>query len=70
MFEVMRGLRSKDYSLGVIEIIIDSEGKGEGRLIAAAKAEFNRDGKVEVEGLGTQPFRLLQVRQREIKNKD
>ncbi len=70
MFEVMRGLRSQDYSLGMIEITIDSDGKGEGRLIAAAKAKFNKDGQVEIESLGTRPFRLLQVRQREIEKKD
>ena len=31
-------------------------------LIAAAKVEFNKDGRVEVESFGTQPLRLLQVR--------
>lgn len=65
MFEVMRGLRSADYTLGLIEITLGADGKGEGRLIAAAKVEFNKEGTVEIESLGTQPFRLMQVRQRQ-----
>ncbi len=65
MFEVMRGLRSADYPFGIIEIKLDANGKGEGRLIAAAKVEFNDEGAVEIESLGTQPFRLMQVRLRE-----
>ena len=32
MYEVMRGLRSQDYSMAMIEIVIGHDGKGEGRL--------------------------------------
>jgi hypothetical protein len=62
MFEVRRGLRSTDYPFGLIEITFGKEGKGEGRLIAAAKVEFDKEGKIEVTSLGTQPFRVMKVR--------
>jgi hypothetical protein len=62
MFEVMRGLRSVDYPFGLIEITLGKDGKGEGRLIAAAQVEFSKEGAVEVTSLGTQPFRLMKVR--------
>ena len=62
MFEVMRGLRSADHPFGMIEIRIGSDGKGDGKLIAAAKVEFDAEGAVEIESLGTQPFRLMGVR--------
>ena len=41
------------------------DGKVEGRMIPAAKIEFTNNGTVEVESLGTVPFRLMNVRQRE-----
>ncbi len=59
---VRRGLRSVDYPFGVIELELDADGKGEGRLIAAAKLEFTREGGLEIEQLGTRPFRLLKIR--------
>jgi hypothetical protein len=61
MFESMRGLRSKDYPFGIIELQLDEEGKGEGRLIAAAQVEFNKEGTIEIESLGTEPLRLMNV---------
>ncbi len=60
MFEVMRGLRSENYSLGVIEITINNDGKGEGMLIAAARVDFTEDSGLLIESFAT-PFRLLQV---------
>ena len=64
MFEVMRSLRSEDYPYGMVELVLDDKGKGEGSLIAAAKIEFNKEGAVEIENLGTRPFRLMNVRLR------
>lgn len=68
MFEVMRGLRTKDYPFGIIELRLDEEGKGEGRLIAAAQAEI-KDGQLEIESYGTEPFRLLGMHTDKVKVK-
>ncbi len=62
LFEVRRGLRSVDYPFGVIELELDADGKGEGRLIAAAKLEFTEDGTLEIEQLGTRPFKLMKIK--------
>ena len=62
MFEVRRGLRSTDYPLGLVEITFGKDGKGEGRLIAAAKLEFNKEGEIQITSLGTRPFRLVKVK--------
>lgn len=62
LYEVRRGLRSVDYPFGVIELTLDADGKGEGRLIAAAKLEFTEEGGLEIEQLGTRPFRLMKMK--------
>lgn len=69
MFEVYRGLRSRDYPFGIVEIQLDAEGEGQGQLIAAAEVGFSPEGSLEIESLGTQPFRLLQVKQQQPKKK-
>jgi len=43
MFEYRHALRSRDYPLGFIELKIGADGKGEGSLMAAAKAYFKDD---------------------------
>ena len=67
MFEVWHGLRSLDHPFGVLELRLDANDKGEGRLIAAAEVGFSKEGSLEIESLGTQPFRLLQVKKQEPK---
>jgi len=62
LFEVRRGLRSLDYPFGFIELELDADGKGEGRLVAAAKLRFTEDGTLEIVQLGTRPFRLMKVK--------
>jgi hypothetical protein len=68
MFESMRGLRTKDYPFGIIELRLDENGKGEGRLIAAAQAEM-AEGKLEIESYGTEPFRLISMSTDKVKVK-
>ena len=70
MFEVMRGLRSLDHPFGIVELQLDANGRGEGRLIAAAEVGFTKEGVLEIESFGTQPFRLLQVKKHEPKKKE
>ena len=67
MFEVWHGLRSLDHPFGVLELRLDANDKGDGRLIAAAEVGFSKEGSLEIESLGTQPFRLLQVKKQEPK---
>jgi hypothetical protein len=67
-WEVFRGLRTEDYSLGVIEVRLDAQGKGEGTLIAAALVKFDAEGKLEIESYGTHPFKLLQLKTEQVKD--
>jgi len=64
--EVIRSTRSMDYSYGIIELNLDSQGEGEGSIIAAAKINF--DGHtVEIESLGNQPYRIMAVKPVDLK---
>ena len=67
--ESMRGLRSRDYPFGLIELSIGPDGTGEGVLIAAAKAEFTETAGVEFESYGTQPFKILQIQKEKLNTK-
>ena len=69
-FEVRHGLRSRDYPLGIVELRLGKDGKGTGRLIAAAKVEFDESGKLEIESFGTTPFKIMNVRTEATKGRD
>ena len=60
--EASRQPRSADYEFLLIEIRLGPDGKGEGKLAAAAKIEYSKEDKtVEVENYGTEPVRLTEV---------
>ena len=59
--ELRQGTRSRDYEFGVIELVLDDKGKGEGVALAAAKIWFNKKGELEIEHFGTQPVRLVNI---------
>jgi hypothetical protein len=59
-FEYMRGTRSQDYPIGWIEVEVDAEGKGEGRLIGAMQFAVEGD-KLVMKTYGTEPIRLINV---------
>ena len=61
LFETFEATRSRDYPFGVIELHLDKEGKGDGRVIAAARISFNNDNQLEVESFGLEPYRILSV---------
>ncbi|HEV7398004.1 MAG TPA: hypothetical protein VGN86_15945 [Pyrinomonadaceae bacterium] len=65
-FEIMSGARSEDYPFTYIEITLDSSGKGQGRLIAAAKVTFDKKhgNQIEVENYGIYPADLQGVQLR------
>lgn len=47
----------------MVVLDIDHSGHGDGRLIAAMRAKFDSEGKVELESFGTEPFRIIGVTQ-------
>jgi hypothetical protein len=54
--------RSADYEFLLIEIRLGSDGKGQGKLAAAAKIEYDKEtNTVQVENYGNQPVRLTEV---------
>ena len=60
--ELYHGGRSTDYPFTVIEIRLDKEGKGEGSIMGATQISFTQEGKLELESLGNQYARLVNVR--------
>ncbi|HYL05529.1 MAG TPA: hypothetical protein VE075_05795 [Thermoanaerobaculia bacterium] len=58
--EVQYFTRSSKYPFTVLELNVDNNGKGEGRLLGAAKMEM-RGNTLEFVSLGIQPVRLLAV---------
>jgi hypothetical protein len=61
VFEQLRRTRSLLYPFGMVELNLDDNGNGNGALIAAARAMFTRDGKIEMVSYGTKPFRIIGV---------
>ena len=60
-FETANRTRSLDYPYSVIEMRVDANGKGQGRIIAAGRMmEFGE--RVEIENYSTTPIRLMQVK--------
>jgi hypothetical protein len=61
--EVVRGTpRSMGYEFGIVEFILDEAGNGKGTIIPTAKISINKDGKIEIETLGTGPQKLQNVK--------
>lgn len=70
MAEVRGGYRSQDYPFGIMEIILDANGKkGTGTFIAACKIDLKLDKKtgkyqLELENFGTYPHKVMGVQRR------
>lgn len=60
--EATAATRTRDYEFGVIQFTLDEEGKGEGALIPTAKIYFDKEGKLNIEALGTGPQKLTSVK--------
>jgi len=60
-FEVQYFTRSSKYPFSVLELDLDRNGAGEGKMIGAAKMRMHGD-TLTIESLGVQPLRLLAVR--------
>jgi hypothetical protein len=62
--EVRGGYRSQDYPFGLMELIVDENGKGSGTFISACKIDLKRDKKtgkweLELENFGTYPNKVM-----------
>ncbi len=60
--ELLNNTRSKDYQFTLIELRLPPDGKGEGKLVPAAKVTWDKDAKrIEIENYSALPVELLQV---------
>ncbi len=60
--EATSSSRSLQYQFTLIEIHIDKDGKGEGKLVPAAKVSWDRESKkIEIENYNALPVDLLKV---------
>lgn len=64
MLELYRAPRSRDYPFSFVQLLVNEEGKGQGTVILAARARFDKEGRLEIESYGIQPFQLFNVRRR------
>jgi hypothetical protein len=54
--------RSADYAFTLAEIRLGADGKGEGKLVPAAKIDYDKESNtLEVENYNTEPTRLTEV---------
>jgi hypothetical protein len=60
-FEVARITRSSKYPFGYLELHLDKNDNGDGKMIAAARLHPNGD-TLDVVSLGSQPLRLVDIR--------
>ena len=61
--ETQNSTRSRDYPIGVIQLLLPPEGKGEGALLAATQVQFDAEGRLEVKSLPTNmgPQKVINV---------
>jgi hypothetical protein len=61
-WEAANNPRSADYEFLLLEIRLDKDGKGQGKMAAAAKIEYNEVSRtVEIENYASEPVRLTKV---------
>ncbi len=61
-YELRYGTRSQDYRFGYAEMFLDSNGKGQGTFIPAARVRLKKANTWEVEDFGVYPARLMGLR--------
>jgi hypothetical protein len=60
--EVSRQTRSSQYDFTLVEMHLPKSGKGEGKIVSAAKVTFNnKTHQIEIENYGTIPVQLKEV---------
>jgi len=61
-WELRNKPRSVEYEFTLAEIRLTKDGKGEGKLVPAAKVSWNKDTRtVEIENYGIEPARLTEI---------
>jgi hypothetical protein len=61
--ELENANRSLDYQVTLIELRVDKDGKGEGKLVPAAKVSWDKQARrIEIENYSSLPVELLQVK--------
>jgi hypothetical protein len=60
--EASRRPRTMDYPFLLIEMRVDAQGKGQGKLMPLARVQANDDHVVEIENYSSEPVRLSEVR--------
>ena len=62
-WEVSRDTRTMDYPFTLIELHVDKDGKGQGKIALATKIVRSKDGqRLELENYSSEPVRLQNVR--------
>jgi hypothetical protein len=59
--EAANNPRVSDYPFTLVEIRLDKDGKGDGRMLVASRLKVNKEKVVEVENYGREPIRLNDV---------
>lgn len=59
-FDASRNPSAKKFPYGVVEIELDGQGKGQGKLIAGAQVKFGTNG-VEIANAAGEPMRIVNV---------
>lgn len=63
--EAAYNTRSMQYQFTLVELHIDKNGKGDGKIVPAAKVTWDKDAKrIEIENYNALPVDLLQVTQK------
>ena len=62
MWETATMSRTLDYPFMLIELRLDTSGRGEGKLTVATKLSANKAGQFVMENYGTQPVRLSNIK--------
>ena len=60
--EIANGTRSTHYQFTVVELHLDKDGKGEGKIVPAARVLWDKEKKkIEIENYNALPVDLIQV---------
>jgi len=55
------------YPVGAIILNVNKKGKSGGQILPAVKVEFDKEGKFDPKSYGTDPLKLLNVREEKVK---
>jgi len=64
---VRQGIVTTQYPVGMVILDINKDGKSTGQVLPAVKLQFDKDGKFDPEAYGTEPLRILNIREEKVK---